>query len=365
MSVKIGINGFGRIGRQSSIYRQLMSILLRPAPQTQTPSRKAFAMAKSFSVCLFSILLMSECAHNSNSPTGSVPPANTVAIGTFLLDSEVNYLSGYRTYAYNAQGKKSKYSVYDQNSVVLWRDVYQYDSREFLIKEIDSTFQNPSWPGSSAPTQWITVYQYDASGWLVGELFYNDSAKLSSFARYENNQFGSMVKYTEYGLDSVPTYWCTWRYDSRDSILGTVQYNADSSLQQFDTYEYNKWGVQRYVLYHPDSTIEATAVMGYDSSGRMITESVTAGSISQSFTFDYDSNGNMASSNSCDAYGSCHVEDAFFYKQYLGQALNKRAAFEKPAVSSAVLDWKAFFQRRPGTGLNKRIFHNVSPAQRH
>jgi hypothetical protein len=198
---------------------------------------EAVAIKKLSSAVLISILVLFECGHNSNSPAGPVPPANTVAIGTFLLDSDVTYLSGYRTYAYNAQGRKSKYSVYDQNSVVLWRDVYQYDSRGFLIKEIDSTFSQYPMPGESPKSQSITVYQYDASGWLVGKLFYNDSAKLSSFACYENNQFGSVAKYTEYGLDSVPTYWCTWRYDSRDSVIGTVQYNADSSLQQFDTYE--------------------------------------------------------------------------------------------------------------------------------
>jgi hypothetical protein len=307
------------------------------------PAKNRHYMTRVVLLGILSCSLLIKCADN---PTQSGTQTGTQAkTGTFLLDYEVYYSSdgtydGYVDYKYNEQGNLSERTSYRADSTIEWQYQYEYNASGLKTKEIEITPPNPMWPYDTGTTHTSTVYLYDNSNKLIKTLHYNDSARLVSFSRYEYNQFGLESKYTDYGLDSVPTYWCTWQYDSRDSVIKTINYNKDSTVDDFDTYQYNQWGVVRFVMCYSDSTVEGAADMGYDSLGRMITEVITVRNIVDNYRFAYDANGNMASESFCYSRDSCRVEDAFFYVQYLGKALNKTTASVRTADRLYGVDWK-------------------------
>jgi hypothetical protein len=266
-------------------------------------------MNKSFICCILAFTIFSEC-NDTHSPANPGQTDNEIRLGTFLLDYTIKYssdgsFSGYTDYKYNENGYLSESIVYREDSTVAWHHQYEYNSKGLMIKDIKIKDPDPLLNSDTAIGKTSTVYLYNNAGKLIKRIHYDDSGQMSSYDLYEYNQFGLKVNYISYSKDSISEYRCTWQYDSRDSVIGTVQYNADSTIDQFDTYKYNKWGVQSYCLYSSDSTIQASAEMGYDSLGRMVTERVSARNIVHNYRFEYDTNGNMTSTSFCNYQDSC------------------------------------------------------------
>lgn len=215
-------------------------------------------------VIIAGLILLLSCNEN---PTKTNDNLQKVEVGTYLLGYKIRYntsgnYAGYTDYKYNDKGQNVKCISYGYDSTINWYYQYEYNPRGLLYKEISIIKPDSFRPDDTVETRISTIYSYDDKDRLLSNHYYDKDSKLTGFSLYTFNSRGLKEKFTNYRLDSTATYWCIWEYYQNDSISKTTQFYEEGKIDEFLTYEYNKYGIACYRIYNSDSTLQAEDIYG-------------------------------------------------------------------------------------------------------
>ena len=210
------------------------------------------------------------------------------------------------TYKYDKKGKLTEEVFKQPKKELTTKSSYIYNSKGKLskktLKQSDGTYT-------------VTNFKYDGKGKLIKETAkYSDGTSDTTTLKY--NDQGKLIKKTHKNLYGN-TEKTTYKYNNKGKIsketllfsngeywVTTYSYNSKNKLIEENLECYNNDGINTWSEY---------TTLKYDSKGRLAKEEAAVRNNLYTFTYKYDSHGNLIEEKFSDAFGDYYTS-TFTYK---------------------------------------------------